>query len=87
MATVTTTSAVEEIKERLTPALDALDEAVRHGKRVIVRSQHAVEDAAAAATLTIRRRPLSSVSTAALGGALVGLLTGFGIGRLTRDED
>lgn len=86
MATVTPTSAVEEIKERLTPTLDAIDEAVRHMKRVVVRGQHAVEDATAAATLTIRRRPLSAVSSAALGGALLGLLTGFGIARMSREE-
>lgn len=75
---------MERIKERLTPALDTLDETMRQGRRVIVRGQHAVEDAADAAALGIRRRPLSAVMIAALTGALVGCMTGFGPGRLTR---
>jgi ElaB/YqjD/DUF883 family membrane-anchored ribosome-binding protein len=78
------TTTVEGIRERLTPALDTIDETMRRGRRVVVRGQHAVEDAAAAAALTIRRRPLSAIVIAAFGGALVGALTGFGIGRLTR---
>jgi ElaB/YqjD/DUF883 family membrane-anchored ribosome-binding protein len=75
---------VEGIKERLTPALDTIDETMRRGRRVVVRGQHAVEDAAAAAALTIRRRPLNAVMIAALAGAFVAGLAGFGLGRLTR---
>ncbi|HEY5618501.1 MAG TPA: hypothetical protein VIK60_11190 [Vicinamibacterales bacterium] len=78
------TTAVEAIKERLTPALDTLDETVRQGRRVIVRGQHAAEDATAAAALRIRRRPLSAVMIAAGAGALAGGLIGLGLGWLTR---
>ena len=77
------TTAVEALKERSTPALDTLDETVRRGRRVIVRGQHAAEDAAAAAVLQIRRRPLSGVMIAAGAGALAGGLIGFGLGWLT----
>jgi ElaB/YqjD/DUF883 family membrane-anchored ribosome-binding protein len=75
---------VEGIKERLTPALDALDETMRQGRRVLVRGQHAVEDAATAAVVKIRRRPLRTVMIAVLAGAFVGGLTGYGLGRLSR---
>ena len=75
---------VERITERLTPALETLDETMRQGRRVIVRGREAVEDAAAAAALGIRRRPLKAVMIAALAGALVGGLAGFGLSRLTR---
>jgi ElaB/YqjD/DUF883 family membrane-anchored ribosome-binding protein len=75
---------LEGIKERVIPALDSLDETMRRGKQVIARGQRAVESAAATAKMTIRRRPLSAVSIAAFGGALLGGLTGFGIGCLAR---
>jgi ElaB/YqjD/DUF883 family membrane-anchored ribosome-binding protein len=77
-------TAVEAIKERIGPALDTLDETVRQGRRVIIRGRHGAEDAAAAATLIIRRRPLGAVTIAAGAGALVGGLVGFGLGWLTR---
>jgi len=75
---------VEAIKERLAPALDTLDETIRQGRRAMVRGQHAAEDAAAAATLVVRRRPLSAVMVAAGAGALAGGLVGFGLGWFTR---
>lgn len=78
------TLAAEAIKERLAPALDTLDETIRQGKRAMVRSEHAAEDAAEAATLIVRRRPLSAVMLAAGAGALAGGLIGFGLGWLTR---
>ena len=59
-------------------------ETIRQGRRVMVRGQHAVEDAAAAAVLTIRRRPGRAVMAAAGIGALVGALVGFGLGSLAR---
>lgn len=79
-------SAVEAVKERLTPALDKLDETMRQGRQVIVRGQHAAEDAAAAATLRIRRRPLSAIMVAAGAGVLIGALVGFGLGWVTRSR-
>ena len=75
---------VEAIKERLAPALDTLDETIRQGRRAMVRGQHAAEDAAAAATLVVRRRPLSAVMVAAGAGALAGGLVGFGLGWVPR---
>jgi ElaB/YqjD/DUF883 family membrane-anchored ribosome-binding protein len=77
-------SAVEAVKERLTPALDKLDETMREGRQVIVRGQHAAEDAAAAAALRVRQRPLSAVMIAIGAGALVGGLVGFGAGWVMR---
>jgi ElaB/YqjD/DUF883 family membrane-anchored ribosome-binding protein len=77
-------TAVETIKGRLAPALETLDDTMRQGRRVIVRGQYAAEDAAAAATLRIRRRPLGAVMMAAGAGALLGGLIGFGLGWLTR---
>jgi ElaB/YqjD/DUF883 family membrane-anchored ribosome-binding protein len=77
-------TAVETIKERLAPALDTLDETMRQGRRVIVRGQHAAEDAGAGAALIIRRQPLSAVMMAAGAGALAGGLIGFGVGWFTR---
>jgi hypothetical protein len=77
-------AAVDAFKERLAPARDALDEGIRQGQRTLVRGQHAAEDAAAAATLIVRRRPLSSVMFAAGAGAFAGGLIGFGLGWLTR---
>jgi len=77
-------TAVETIKERLAPALDTFDETMRQGRRVIGRGQHAAEDAAAAATLIVRRRPLGAVTIAASVGALAGGMIGFGLGWLTR---
>jgi ElaB/YqjD/DUF883 family membrane-anchored ribosome-binding protein len=77
-------TAAEAIKERLAPALDTLDETIRQGRRVITRRQHAAEDAADAAALKIRRRPLSAVMVAAGAGALAGGLIGCGLGWLTR---
>jgi ElaB/YqjD/DUF883 family membrane-anchored ribosome-binding protein len=77
-------AAVEAIQERVAPALDTLDETMRQGRRAFVRGQHAAEDAAAAATLIVRRRPLSALMIAAGAGALAGGLIGFVVGWLTR---
>jgi ElaB/YqjD/DUF883 family membrane-anchored ribosome-binding protein len=75
---------VEAVKERLAPTLDKLDETVRQGRQVVVRGQHAAEDAAEATVLSIRRRPLRAVMIAAGAGALVGALIACGVGRLAR---
>jgi ElaB/YqjD/DUF883 family membrane-anchored ribosome-binding protein len=79
--------AMDAVKDCLSPALEKVDETIREGRRVMVRGQHAVEDAAAAAVLTIRRRPGSTVLVAAGVGALVGALVGFGLGRRSRPQD
>ena len=77
-------TAAEVMRERCAPALETLDETMRQGKRAIVRGQHAAEDAAAAATLIIRRRPLGTVMMAAGAGALTGGLIGLGVGLVMR---
>ena len=74
-------TAVDAIKELLDPVVN---ETTRKGRKAIVRTQHVAEDAAAVAALGIRRRPLSSVMTAAGIGALVGALVGFGLGQTIR---
>ena len=79
-------TAVEAARERLTPALDKFDETVREGRRAIARGQEVAEDAAAAALLHIRRRPLRSVLVAAGVGALAGGLIGIACGWLTQRE-
>lgn len=81
---IPTGAAVDAIKERLTPALDTLDESVREARRFIARSQHAAEDAADVAVRKIRRRPLNAVAIAVGTGAFAGALIGFGFGWLTR---
>lgn len=78
---------VDAIKERLSPAVDTLDETVRHGRRLMIRGQHAAEDAAAAAALQIRRRPLSAVMTAAGAGVVSGLLFAFSLAWLKRRRE
>jgi ElaB/YqjD/DUF883 family membrane-anchored ribosome-binding protein len=81
MATISeATEAVEAIKERLSPALETLDENVRRGRRLVVKGRHAAEDAAAAATLQVRRHPLGTVLVAAGAGALMGGLIGLALG-------
>ena len=84
MATSPVASVVDAVKERLSPALDTLNETIRQGRKVVVRGQHAAEDAAAAAALRVRRRPLSAVMIATGAGALVGALVGFGLASVTR---
>jgi ElaB/YqjD/DUF883 family membrane-anchored ribosome-binding protein len=73
-------AAADTIRERCAPALDTLDETVRQGRRALVRGRHAAEDAAAAATLIVRRRPLGAVMLAAGAGALAGGFIGCAVG-------
>jgi ElaB/YqjD/DUF883 family membrane-anchored ribosome-binding protein len=87
MATATgTAAAVDTIKERLAPALDACDERLRQGRRAFVRGQHAAGEAAAAAAVIVRHRPLRAVMIAASVGAFAGCIAGFGVGWLTRSR-
>jgi ElaB/YqjD/DUF883 family membrane-anchored ribosome-binding protein len=73
----------DAVQEQLAPALEAVGDAMRQGRRVLTRSEHAIEDAATAAALCIRQRPFSAVATAAGGGAIVGAVVGFAIGWAT----
>lgn len=85
--TESTAAAAENIKERLTPALETLDEAVRRGRRAAVRGQQAAIDARDAAALRIRRYPLAAVTLASIGAAVAGCIIGFGVGRMTRCDE
>jgi ElaB/YqjD/DUF883 family membrane-anchored ribosome-binding protein len=78
------TTAAEAIRQRLGPALEAIDENVRQGRRLVVRGRHAAEDAFDASALQVRRHPLGAVALAAGTGALAGCLIGFALGRLAR---
>ena len=81
MATMTGTAAAREvIRERLSPALDTLDENVRQARRAILQGRHAAEDVVAGAALEVRRHPLSALALAAGAGALAGCLVGFALG-------
>lgn len=82
MAIATATrDAVEAISERLTPALESIEETMREGRRAINRGQRAAEDAVDAATAKIRRRPMSAVMIAAGAGAIAGGLLGAWLSR------
>jgi ElaB/YqjD/DUF883 family membrane-anchored ribosome-binding protein len=72
----------EAIRERLTPALDTLQDTMRQGRHTLVRGRHAAEDAAASAARSIRRRPLGATAVAAAAGVLVGAVIGGAFGWL-----
>ena len=80
MATVRATMA-EDVRERFIPAIDAVENTMREGRRAFARGQRAVEDAADVAALRIRQHPFATVvGAAAIGavaGALIGLLGGY----------
>ena len=80
------TLTLDAIKERIEPVLgkmeDRMDDAKRRGRRIVVRGQHAAEDAAAEAVRKIRRRPLGAVMASACAGAMVGAVVGFAVGWL-----
>lgn len=83
MATMTgTTVAREAIKERLSPALETLEENVRQARRAIVQGRYAAEDFAAGTALQVRHHPLSAVALAAGAGALAGCMIGVALGWL-----
>lgn len=84
MAIAGGTMMAEEVRERLTPALETLDETMRRGRGVIIGGQQAADDAIAGVALKIRKRPLSSVIIAAGAGALVGAVMAVTLGRLAR---
>jgi ElaB/YqjD/DUF883 family membrane-anchored ribosome-binding protein len=74
----------EAVRERLMPVLEALEDTIREGRKTFVRGQHAAEDAAATATLHIRRHPMAAVFAAAGAGALTGAVIGAACGWVSR---
>ncbi len=71
--------------QRLEPVLDEFDERIRRGRRMIARSRHNAEDAAAAAALLVRRYPVTTIAvaagTAAVAGGFLGFVFGWGTAR------
>lgn len=78
--TVGTEAAVNTLKERLSPALDTLEENVRQTRRAIVKGRRAAEDLVEETTLEVRRHPLSAIALATGMGIVAGCLFGFALG-------
>lgn len=66
------------------PAFESIEEGVRDARRAAVAARHAAEDFVDDTTLRIRQHPLRAVGVAAVAGAVVGSLVGFGFGWCTR---
>jgi ElaB/YqjD/DUF883 family membrane-anchored ribosome-binding protein len=75
------TAVKEAIKDRMTPALEELEENAQEARRTIVHGRHAVGDLVASTALRVRWRPLAAMALAASMGALAGCLIGFALGR------
>jgi ElaB/YqjD/DUF883 family membrane-anchored ribosome-binding protein len=80
MATLTE-SATKTVRQYTEPIQTAVDENVRDLRRAIAAGRHTVEDAAAEATIHVRRHPFVSLGIAAGIGTLFGCLIGFTAGR------
>lgn len=80
MATMTE-SAAKTVREYAEPVRVAVEENMRDLRHAVVAGRHAVEDAAAEATVQVRRHPLRWLGVAAGVGALFGCLIGFTAGR------
>ena len=83
MATLEAPTA-ERIRERLTPTLETIDDALRRGRRAVVHGQQAAVDAADTAAIHIRHHPLGAVMLAGTAAALAGCVIGFGVGWIAR---
>jgi ElaB/YqjD/DUF883 family membrane-anchored ribosome-binding protein len=76
-----TIEAVQEtVAERLSPALDTVEESVRDARRAITQGKYALEDFASGTALQVRRHPLTAVALAGASGALAGWLCGLVVG-------
>lgn len=80
MATMTKLAA-DAVKEYAEPIRTAVEENMRDVRRAVVAGRHAAEDAAAEATIQVRRHPVMSLGVAAGIGALLGCLIGFAVAR------
>jgi hypothetical protein len=80
------TSAIgNDVRERIAPAIEAVENGVREGRRVLARGQRAAEDAADVAAVRIRQRPFAAVLAAAVGGTLAGAAIGVIAGYAVRN--
>jgi ElaB/YqjD/DUF883 family membrane-anchored ribosome-binding protein len=80
--TTTIESAKEAVSDRLEPALESLEDAMRGARRTMRQGRHAAEDLAESTALQVRRHPLPSVGVAGAVGLLIGCLFGFALGRM-----
>ena len=83
MAAVSETAA-DVVKAYAEPIRATIEEEIRDVRRAALAGRHAVEDAAAEATVQVQRHPLASLGIAAGVGTLVGCAIGFAVGRLGR---
>jgi hypothetical protein len=60
------------------PALDAMEENLREVRHAVTNARHAAEEFATDAADGVRRHPFRFLGGAALSGAFVGMLVGFG---------
>jgi ElaB/YqjD/DUF883 family membrane-anchored ribosome-binding protein len=84
MATLTEAPIAESIRERLTPAFETIDDALRRGRRAVAHGQQAAVDATDTAAIHIRRHPLAAVMVAGTAAALTGCVIGFSVGWIAR---
>lgn len=80
----TATQSERAIESCRWPTMESVEEDLRRARRVVNTARHAAEDAVAEAALNVRRHPLQSVGGAAVIGAIVGGVLGFGAGRFAR---
>jgi ElaB/YqjD/DUF883 family membrane-anchored ribosome-binding protein len=85
MATVTE-SAVHSVREYAEPLRAAVEENLRDVRRAVVSGRHAVEDAAAEASIQVRRHPFVSLAVAAGVGTVVGCALGCMASRFAADR-
>ena len=76
----------DAVRERVTPAIDAVQDQMRTARQTMTHGRHAAEDLIATGALQVRRHPLKSVALAGLAGALVGCLFGAALGWRVHDR-
>lgn len=76
----------DAVRERVNPAVDAVQDNMRSARRAIAHGRHAAEDFIASGALQVRRHPLRSVAAAGLAGALLGCVFGLALGWRAHDR-
>lgn len=75
----------EKAKDLSSKVKDRLDETYDDLGRTVKRAKAVAEDRLDDARSHIKKRPISSVATVAVGAFAIGILTGWLIGRTSRD--